>query len=76
MDGMKRQERDYQIITAIWHILRDYGNIQIGEDPRWQEIVDRADEAARKFPEARKLITEACIGMLEDRTREAYQNAG
>lgn len=67
-----RQMKDREISTFIWYMLRDYGDISIG-DPRWQEVVDKTDEAGRKYPEARKVFTRCLLGMLEDRARGKYQ---
>lgn len=63
-----RQMKDREISTAIWYMLRDFGDIQTGEDDRWKAVVDMADDAARKYPEMRKVFTEI-LGILEDRAR-------
>lgn len=73
MELSDRQKRDRDILTAIWYALRDYGDIQIGQDDRWKALVSLADENGRRFPEARRTFTELLIGMLEDRAREMYQ---
>lgn len=76
MELSDRQKRDREICTLIWYMLRDYGDIQIGEDDRWQAVVDRVDTAGRRYPEARRVFTECILGMLEDRARGKYESVG
>lgn len=63
--------RDHGICMNIWYLIRDFGDIEIGQDDRWAELVKRADEAGRKckYKEERTLITMTVLAFLEDRAK-------
>lgn len=64
----ERQKNDRDMCSIVWYLFRDFGDIQTGEDDRWKSAFDMADDAARKYPEMRKVFTEI-LGILEDRAR-------
>lgn len=70
MELTDRQKQDRELCSSIWYMFRDYGDIQIGQDERWEALVAIADDTARKFPEFRTVITGMILGVLEDRAKK------
>ena len=64
----KEQENDHKIITNIWHLYKNYGDITVNDEIRWTALVDLAAEMGRETPEARRLINSALMD-LQDRAR-------
>lgn len=67
MEPTNRQMKDWEICTAIWRLLRDYGDAQPGQDAKWVEIVEKTDQLGRMDPFARSL-TGPILAELETRS--------
>jgi hypothetical protein len=65
---------DRKLITDIWYLLRDYGDLTNAptQEGRWSEYVDKSNEIRRRYPEARRLFIDLDI-MLERRSKAADQ---
>ena len=69
----EQQTKDHELITNIWHMLRDYGDIQ-NNDPdaeaRWIELNQFVDDTVADKDDNN--MTRFCMGRmlqaLEDRT--------
>lgn len=69
MVDMKQYDRN--AFTEIWHIMRDFNDIEVGEDSRWKDFLDKADDIDRRFPEYARVVA-SVIMILEDRSKEKY----
>lgn len=65
-----QQQHDHEMITNIWHLLRDYGDLTVNEsdESRWTDLIHDADIVAATSPESRKLASVA-IQLIECRAR-------
>ena len=64
----EQQTKDYEIITNVWRLLRDYGDITIDQDDRWEALVHNAADMGRQMPEAHRIIN-AVLHELQERCR-------
>ena len=69
----ERQKQDYELMTNLWHMLRDYGDIRNDDpdaDARWIELNKFVDDTVRGIDDNN--MTRFCMGRmlqaLEDRT--------
>ena len=65
---MDQKQADHDLITAMWHLLRDYGDIttESKDDARWQQVIDAVNEQAGKDDMSRYLMNKL-LGAMEDR---------
>ena len=66
---MGQKDKDYELISGIWHILRDFGDItnDLKDETRWHELVwNVAEDVRQRFPEAKGLVKEILF-MLNER---------
>ena len=65
-----QQQRDHEMITNLWHLFRDYGDLTVNESDasRWTALIHDADIVAATSPESRKLASVA-IQLIECRAR-------
>ena len=67
-----QQARDYKTIELIWHMFRDFGDIQNteAEADRWDALVDFVETNGRMYHENRRLFADA-LAIIETRARQA-----
>lgn len=67
-----QQQIDYDLISDLWHLLREYGDLTNAPDEadRWHEYVEKSNEIRRKYPDARRLFIDLDI-MLNNRALAA-----
>ena len=59
MNEQQQQQADYELVTAIWHILKDFGSIKNTDDiQRFEDLSAIVEYQQKKFPEAHKLFFE------------------
>lgn len=65
---MDYQKHDYELMTAIWKLFREYGYItnSDADSDRWSELLDKVEELNHKYPTARGLTREILF-MLNER---------
>lgn len=68
MERTERQKVDYELITGIWQIFKNFGDIQCGdqEQSRWKAMLDMSEDLKQRFPEARRLLIDIEF-LLNDR---------
>lgn len=66
---MGHKEQDFNFITDLWHLLRDFGDITNGDQDvdRWVQVNDINEDLQRKYPAAYKMLIVDAITMLEAR---------
>lgn len=66
---MSRKDDDYKLITDIWHLLRDYGDLGAGhdQDDRWAEF----GRAATAISERGHFEKELCLLVMKEIDRRA-----
>lgn len=59
MNEQQQQQADYELVTAIWYILKNFGSIKNTDDiTRFEDLAAIMEYQKRKFPEARILFFE------------------
>ena len=64
-----QQMIDRKLITDIWYLLRDFGDITNGDQDvdRWVQVNDINEDLQRKYPADYKMLIVDAITMLEAR---------
>lgn len=71
MNVTAQQKIDREVVIIIWQALKQYGDLTVDEkdEDRWSELVGIIDDACRKYPEFRKMLTLVLV-IIEDRARK------
>lgn len=67
-----QQARDYSTMIKIWHMFRDFGDIQNTEEQadRWDALVEFVETNGQMYHENRRLFADA-LAIIETRARQA-----
>ena len=61
-----QQKRDRDMCSVLWYMVRDFGDIRVQEEDRWNDLIDMADNAGREYPELKRVICKV-LDMIETR---------
>lgn len=69
----KQQQQDYELITSIWHMLRDFGDIKNDDadaEARWAQLLKISEEAVQDKDDNNmsRFFVGRMLGALEDRS--------
>ena len=65
---MDTRKDDYETITAVWHLLRDYGDLKAdGENARWMKMGDEAERISQRGQMAKDMV----LAVMEEIDRRA-----
>lgn len=68
MERTEQQEKDRQVMIKAWQLMKEYGDITIDQDDRWEALVHNAADMGRQMPEAHRIIN-AVLHELQERCR-------